>query len=152
IARLGCPTSRPLCETWEGAVIPLSVARVSVADFCYALPAKMRGVAIFGLGSSLRDLQPFKRNCPTEWAIGLPDPAGGLSAILVFGGDGTIHRHLGRLVALGLPVLVVPAGSGNDFARAFGIRNVCDSLQAWRIFAAGRGKVRAIDLGLITPL
>ena len=37
---------------------------------------------------------------------------------MIFGGDGTIHRHLPALVRLQLPVLVVPAGSGNDFARA----------------------------------
>jgi diacylglycerol kinase (ATP) len=55
-------------------------------------------------------------------------------------------------VKLGLPVLVVPAGSGNDFARALGLRCVRDSLAAWRRFCAGQNDVRAIDLGVITPL
>ena len=72
--------------------------------------------------------------------------------ILLFGGDGTIHRHLGPLVKLGLPVLIVPAGSGNDFARALGLRRVRDSLAAWQKFCGGAGNIRAIDLGLITPL
>ncbi len=58
-------------------------------------------------------------------------------SILLFGGDGTIHRHLGQLVRLGLPVLVVPAGSGNDFARSLGLRRVRDSLAAWQKFCAG---------------
>ena len=40
-----------------------------------------------------------------------------------------------QLVKLGLPVLVVPAGSGNDFARALGLRRVRDSLAAWRRFS-----------------
>lgn len=72
--------------------------------------------------------------------------------VLVFGGDGTVHRHLRELVELGAPVLVVAVGSGNDFARALGLRHVRDSLAAWRRFCAGHGTVRAIDLGVITPL
>ena len=69
--------------------------------------------------------------------------------IFVFGGDGTIHRHLGQLVKLRLPVLVVPAGSGNDFARALGLKSVSDSLAAWRRFSHDGGNVREIDLGVI---
>ena len=72
--------------------------------------------------------------------------------ILLFGGDGTIHRHLTQLAKLGLPVLIVPAGSGNDFARALGLRRVRDSLAAWRRLSSGQRNVRAIDLGVVTPL
>jgi diacylglycerol kinase (ATP) len=78
-----------------------------------------------------------------------PDQA---DVILLFGGDGTIHRHLSLLVKLELPVLIVPAGSGNDFAGALGLRRVRDSLAVWRRFCAGRGTVKAIDLGFISPL
>lgn len=78
-------------------------------------------------------------------------PASGdeVDVILLFGGDGTVHRHLGQLVRLGLPVLVVPAGSGNDFARALGLRGVRGSLGAWEKFSGGAANVRAIDLGII---
>jgi len=82
----------------------------------------------------------------------MPASAGDFDVILVFGGDGTIHRHLGSLVRLGLPVLVVPAGSGNDFARALGIRGVRDSVAAWEGFRWGLGTVRTIDVGIITSL
>jgi diacylglycerol kinase (ATP) len=112
----------------------------------------MRAAVIFGLGSSTHDLKPFQVGTNTEWVIGLPASSAGLDAILVFGGDGTVHRHLGALVRLGLPVLVVPAGSGNDFARALGLHRVRDSLAAWRTFASGGANVRTTDLGLITPL
>jgi len=112
----------------------------------------MRAAAIFGLGSSTRDLKGFEQGLNTEWVIGQPGDRAGLDAILVFGGDGTVHRHLGALVKLALPVLVVPAGSGNDFARALALHRLSDSLAAWRRFASGRGNVRTIDLGLITPL
>ena len=69
--------------------------------------------------------------------MGMPASGEQADVILLFGGDGTVHRHLGQLVRLGLPVLVVPAGSGNDFARALGLRRVRDSLAAWRKFCGG---------------
>ncbi|HUO14625.1 MAG TPA: diacylglycerol kinase family protein [Verrucomicrobiae bacterium] len=72
--------------------------------------------------------------------------------ILIFGGDGTVHRHLGQLVRLGLPVLVVPVGSGNDFARSLGMRSVKDSLAVWRSFCKSAGYIRAIDLGVTSAL
>jgi diacylglycerol kinase (ATP) len=112
----------------------------------------MRAAAIFGLGRSSKNLKPFQTDEAIDWRIGMPSAADQADIVLLFGGDGTIHRHLSQLVKLGVPVLVVPAGSGNDFARALGLRRVRDSLVAWRHFCAGRGNVRAIDLGVITPL
>jgi len=81
--------------------------------------------------------------------MGMPG-AGKADVILLFGGDGTIHRHLGQLVKLEVPVLVVPAGSGNDFASSLGLPRVRDSLAAWRKFCAGEKNQRAIDLGNIS--
>jgi len=112
----------------------------------------MRVAAIFGLGSSTRDLRPFQHDSAVEWEVGQPSQSEGLDAILVFGGDGTVHRHLAALVKLQLPVLVVPAGSGNDFARALGVLSVSDSVSAWRKFVGGAGNVRVVDLGVITQL
>src|SRR5580692_3060904 len=114
----------------------------------------MRAAAIFGLGCSLHDLKLFQdgESLENEWRIGMPAASDQANAVLLFGGDGTIHRHLSQLVKLGLPVLVVPTGSGNDFARALGLRSVRDSLAAWRVYCAGINNARAIDLGVITPL
>jgi diacylglycerol kinase (ATP) len=113
----------------------------------------MRAAAIFGLGSSQRDLKPFQENSSAHWIIGVPAQSSDADVILVFGGDGTVHRHLRQLVNLQRPVLVVPAGSGNDFARALNLRSVKDSLAAWKQFSSrSPGNVRAIDLGVITPL
>ncbi len=92
----------------------------------------------------------FRDGSTTEWIEGVPASSSNADAILIFGGDGTIHRHLPALVRLGLPVLVVPAGSGNDFARALNLRSVQDSINSWRDFESGSGNVRAIDLGTIT--
>jgi len=112
----------------------------------------MRAAAIFGLGSSTRDLRPFQHDSRVEWEVGQPAQSEGLDAILVFGGDGTVHRHLAALVKVRLPVLIVPAGSGNDFARALGVLSLSDSVGAWRKFVGGAKNVRIVDLGVITPL
>jgi diacylglycerol kinase (ATP) len=112
----------------------------------------MRAAAILGLGCSPQNLKPFQTDGTIEWRIGLPGSSDEVDIILLFGGDGTIHRHLSQLVKLALPVLVVPAGSGNDFARALGLRSVRDSLGAWRSFCAGQDNLSAIDLGIIHPL
>ena len=116
----------------------------------------MRAAVILGLGCSLTDLKAFQLDQGSankiECRMGMPASGDDADVILMFGGDGTVHRHLGQLVRLGLPVLVVPVGSGNDFARALGLRRVRDSLAAWRKFCRDADNVRAIDLGVIAPL
>jgi diacylglycerol kinase (ATP) len=111
----------------------------------------MRAAAIFGPNASGKNLRPFQRILGATWHIGVPAPDRA-DAILIFGGDGTVHRHLPDLVRLQLPVLVVPCGSGNDFARALGLCSAKAALAAWRKFTSDGSNVRAIDLGIITPL
>jgi|SRR3954447_567651 diacylglycerol kinase (ATP) len=112
----------------------------------------MRAAAILGLGCSPKDLRPFQTDSAIDWQMGMPTSNDNADAVLLFGGDGTIHRHLGHLVKLGLPVLIVPAGSGNDFATSLGLKRVRDSLGAWNKFCKGTQNVRRVDLGVITPL
>ena len=76
----------------------------------------------------------------------LPDAA------IVFGGDGSVHRVIQALAGSECPLLVVPTGSGNDFANAIGMRTVDDALRAWKAFLKAEGKIRTIDIGLITPM
>lgn len=76
------------------------------------------------------------------------------AVVLIFGGDGTVHRHLPALHKLNVPVLVVPAGSGNDFAKALGIRSMETAVQAWEQFCiaeknSSERSVKDIDLGVI---
>jgi len=77
-----------------------------------------------------------------------------ISAVLIFGGDGTVHRHLPGLHKLNTPVLVIPTGSGNDFAKALGIRSMETAVRAWEEFCVaekntdGRN-IKEIDLGVI---
>lgn len=109
----------------------------------------MRAAAILGPGNLRKHVAQFERIAGPEWTVGVPERSDQADVAIVFGGDGTIHRHLSTLVNLQTPLLVVPCGSGNDFARALKLRSVRDSLAAWRKFVEGRTNVRAIDLGLI---
>jgi diacylglycerol kinase (ATP) len=110
----------------------------------------MRAAALLGLGCTAKDLKPFQAARSAQWCVGMPAPGDQTDVILLFGGDGTVHHYLGQLVQLGLPVLVVPAGSGNDFACSMGLRRVRDSITAWRNFCDGTGNTRDIDLGVIS--
>jgi len=112
----------------------------------------MRAAAILGLGASLSDLTSFRIHPRVQWSIGVPSTSGEADVILIFGGDGTIHRHLPHLVRLGRPVLVVPCGSGNDFARALGLLKIRNAMAAGERFLSTPDNVQTIDLGTITPV
>lgn len=112
----------------------------------------MRAAVIFGLGTSPKILDAFRADSATQWIEGVPASSADADAVLIFGGDGTIHRHLPALVRLRLPVLIVPAGSGNDFARALNLRSMRDSVRAWYSFTKGNADaIQAVDVGTITP-
>lgn len=109
----------------------------------------MRAAAILGPGNFQKHLAKFRNIGGADWTVGPSEPTDQADVAVIFGGDGTIHRHLSTLVSLQTPVLVVPCGSGNDFARALKLRSVRDSLAAWRKFLDGGTNIRAIDLGVI---
>src|SRR5438874_1777190 len=71
-------------------------------------------------------------------------------ALLVFGGDGTLHHQLDFLVRTLTPLLVVPCGSGNDIAKTLGLRTASDSAELWRQFCYAKALVRKVDLGAIS--
>ena len=112
----------------------------------------MRAVAIFGPKAFPSDLGPFQSDAVRIPVAESLSAAGEVEAGLIFGGDGTVHRHLAAFVESKTPMLVVPHGSGNDFAVALGVRTRDDALAAWKKFQAGAGNIRAVDVGRITPL
>lgn len=63
-------------------------------------------------------------------------------AVAIIGGDGTIHSTLPVLYKTGIPLAVIPAGSGNDTARSFGIP--FDTRAALEVILTGRAQ--AVDL------
>jgi diacylglycerol kinase (ATP) len=119
-------------------------------EVCYSRAA-MRAAAIHGPGSSPKYVRLFQQVAGITWLTEFPAKQDDAEVVLIFGGDGTLHHALVKLAALQLPVLIVPCGSGNDFARALGLRSVKDALNAWFQFVAGRANVKRVDLGIVTP-
>ena len=109
----------------------------------------MRAVALLGPTADAKHVAPFAAAGRT--AISTATAIGSADVALILGGDGTIHRHLKTLVAAAIPALIVPMGSGNDFARALGLNTFERSVLAWRQFCTTRQNVRTIDVGKITP-
>jgi diacylglycerol kinase (ATP) len=119
-----------------------------MAIFLCSNAGNMNAAVILGPGNVSKPLAAFQRAAHAQWTS-LIEQA---DAVVIFGGDGTIHRNLPTLVDLGVPLMVVPCGSGNDFARSLGLQDPSDSLSAWQRFASGAGNVRTIDLGMIQSL
>src|SRR5436305_14713592 len=107
----------------------------------------MRAAAIFGPGSSEKDLKPFQKNSSVTWLIGMPAGSKEADAVLISGGHGTVQRYLQQLVKLQLPVLVVPRGSGTDFARAVHLKKVRDAVRPAGKFDSGENNPPPIELG-----
>ncbi|WP_235733430.1 diacylglycerol kinase [Mycolicibacterium neoaurum] len=70
----------------------------------------------------------------------------GMDALVVVGGDGIISLALQVLATTGIPLGIIPAGTGNDHAREFGIPTK-DPEAAADIVVDGR--VETVDLGRI---
>lgn len=66
----------------------------------------------------------------------------GVDALVAVGGDGTVHQAVQAVVGTGVPLGIVPAGSGNDFARLLGLEphDVDRAVDAVR-----GGRVRVVD-------
>lgn len=116
----------------------------------------MTALAILGPRSRPRDVALFQQQCLGLKVLSTPDEATVKEAlahadvVLIFGGDGTLHRHLNALVEARKPVLLVPSGSGNDFAVVNGIRSAADASQLFARFLQGNAHIRSADLGLLT--
>ncbi len=70
----------------------------------------------------------------------------GTDAFVVVGGDGVIRLALQALARSGIPLGIVPAGTGNDHAREYALPTA-DPVAAVDVIAAGH--TETIDLGLI---
>lgn len=71
----------------------------------------------------------------------------GADAVMVTGGDGVVSNALQVLAGTNIPVGIVPAGTGNDHARAFGIPTQDPEAAADLVVD---GWTETVDLGRIT--
>lgn len=74
--------------------------------------------------------------------------AQGLRGLILVGGDGLIGLTLQLPEARELPIGIVPAGSGNDFARQFGLS--ANPARAVRHILACEARPQLVDLGVVT--
>lgn len=125
---------------------------ITVSEQSLLYDEAMRAVALLGLHVKERDVRRFELPGVNLFSGNELDPTDQPDAALIFGGDGTVHRHLAGLALKQIPTLVVPVGSGNDFAQSIGIDNVAMAVNAWQRYCASGDNVRAIDLGTIQPL
>ncbi|MFF2272973.1 YegS/Rv2252/BmrU family lipid kinase [Agromyces sp. NPDC058136] len=68
-------------------------------------------------------------------------------ALVIVGGDGTLSSVLDAVVGSGIPLALVPAGTGNDLARALGLPFEGHEAAATAAELAVVGVPRAIDVG-----
>lgn len=109
----------------------------------------MRAAAVLGPGLDESVLGPFRSpNVEISLLNNVP-AAAELDALLIFGGDGTVHHQLGFLAPRKIPFLVVPTGSGNDFAVCIGVRTQATALDLWRSLLSGAATIRELDLGVM---
>ena len=112
----------------------------------------MRAIALLGPYARQHHVRPFELPGVNVFSGNDLDPTDQPEAALIFGGDGTLHRHLGGLARKQVPTLIVPIGSANDFAQSISVASVQRALAAWKHFCTTGDNTRSIDLGTIQPL
>jgi YegS/Rv2252/BmrU family lipid kinase len=74
----------------------------------------------------------------------------GCERVLVLGGDGTMHEAANGLLSSDLPQLppigIIPAGTGNDYAKLAGTHGLPPALAVKRL---ARGRIRKLDVGFV---
>lgn len=71
----------------------------------------------------------------------------GVDGVVVAGGDGTVNLAIQEVAGTGIPLGIVPVGTGNDFATTLGLREL-DAVAA--ADAVADGVTRRIDLARVT--
>ncbi len=69
----------------------------------------------------------------------------GAGALLLAGGDGTVHKAMGDAAAAGVPIYHVPCGNENLFAREFGMDRSVETARR----AVSGGRVLRVDVGVV---
>jgi diacylglycerol kinase (ATP) len=73
------------------------------------------------------------------------------AALVAVGGDGTVHLALQAVAGSGVPLGVVPIGTGNDFAGATGLPTAPHQAVEALVAALTAGRTRTMDLARATP-
>ncbi|HET7414523.1 MAG TPA: diacylglycerol kinase family protein [Arthrobacter sp.] len=74
----------------------------------------------------------------------------GLDALIVVGGDGMVNLGVNALAGTGVPLGIVPSGTGNDVARMLDLPRSSPEAAVDRLLAVMSDQPRYVDLGLVT--
>ena len=119
------PRAAPAAPTGEGVVLLVNTrAGTASAELAKVLAAELPEATI------------IKTRAGLDLAVQLRRAAQQARILGVAGGDGTISTAAAIALELGLPLLVIPAGTYNHFAADLGIRSARDAVAAFR--AGGR--------------
>lgn len=120
-------------------------------------PTLKRALAVTGPRSNLRDVHRFQQAAAGRCELAILEHPSlesfaaevrrGCDLIVLFGGDGTLNRYLAELLRAQVPVLAVPTGSGNDFARAHGVRTETEALRVFSAWLDGDAEIVKSDIG-----
>ena len=69
----------------------------------------------------------------------------GYDLLVVIGGDGTLNEAANGLAGSQIPLLVIPSGTGNDFAKALRLPGKAEEI----LDLIGHGQIRSVDLGQV---
>lgn len=103
------------------------------------LPAEVEQV-LTGHGIDWRHESPAD---PSALCAAIETAAPRVDAVVIAGGDGSVHAALPGLLASGVPTGILPLGTANDLARTLGLPT--DLAAAAEVIATGR--VRRLDVG-----
>ena len=92
-------------------------------------------------GMAVRDLQG--RDGDEALDLARTCVADGVEALVVVGGDGMVHLAVQALAGTGIPLGIVPSGTGNDVARYFDLPRKDPAAAVDRVIA---GRTRTVDL------
>jgi len=124
----------PASSTGAGVVVLVNVdAGGAHADIMTALVAELPDVEIVTAGPD------------DDLAAVVADAADRARVLAVAGGDGTVNLVARHAVERDVPLLVLPAGTFNHFAREIGIESVSDAIGALRAGSAVRVDVGRVD-------
>lgn len=76
--------------------------------------------------------------------------AGGASALIAVGGDGTVHAALQVVAGTGVPLGIVPVGTGNDLGASVGVPGDPLAAADAAVAALREGRTRTVDLARVT--
>jgi diacylglycerol kinase family enzyme/membrane-associated phospholipid phosphatase len=94
------------------------------------------------LAEQLPDAEVVTVDSGDELPAVIKDAVGRCRVLGVAGGDGTVNLAARAAAERGLPLLVIPAGTLNHFARDLGVESVDDAISAYKA-----GEAIRVDLG-----